>query len=261
MMRPCLRNLGSKSLRRAGRGRTLAILQPGLLQKRVKVSTDQRMYRERPTCLRCLFVKQARDYSKVGRWRQPLRSFSSGLTCGEPFARTGRYPCRSDSVHNQRIGDTSDLAGYGRHGFCVVQPIIDVPAGEQNQDHKLGIVLPHGENEKQIGEYLKAGQFLSGYAKTKHPKEVAMFIDFMVNDPEATAILGSERECPSTPAFVSKCNLRCLKRSKPSSSLSTSYPKTRVKLIRLTRRDFPKWIPASRVLVSRSPSVKAAHRM
>ncbi|WFR63482.1 ABC transporter substrate-binding protein [Paenibacillus amylolyticus] len=67
----------------------------------------------------------------------------------------------------------------------------------KNQDHKLGIqVLPHGVNEQQIGEYLKPGQFLSGYGKTKHPKEVAMFIDFMVNDPEATAILGSERGVP-----------------------------------------------------------------
>ncbi|CAH1219907.1 extracellular solute-binding protein [Paenibacillus sp. JJ-223] len=67
----------------------------------------------------------------------------------------------------------------------------------KNQDHTLGIqVIPHSEGEKQIGEYLKPGQFISGYAKTKHPKEVAMFIDFMVNDPEATAILGSERGVP-----------------------------------------------------------------
>ncbi|MFB5266461.1 ABC transporter substrate-binding protein [Paenibacillus enshidis] len=67
----------------------------------------------------------------------------------------------------------------------------------KNQDHKLAIqVIPHSAGEQQIGEYLKPGQFISGYAKTKHPKEVAMFIDFMVNDPEATAILGSERGVP-----------------------------------------------------------------
>ncbi|WJH34709.1 hypothetical protein N6H14_00330 [Paenibacillus sp. CC-CFT747] len=34
---------------------------------------------------------------------------------------------------------------------------------------------------------------MSVSAKTQHPKEAAMFISFMVNDPEATAILGSER--------------------------------------------------------------------
>ncbi|WP_042198741.1 ABC transporter substrate-binding protein [Paenibacillus camerounensis] len=68
---------------------------------------------------------------------------------------------------------------------------------QKNQSDKLKMqVIPHSENEKQIGEYLKPGQFISGNAKTKHPKEVAMLIDFMVNDPDATAILGSERGVP-----------------------------------------------------------------
>lgn len=68
---------------------------------------------------------------------------------------------------------------------------------QKDQSHKLKMqVIPHGENETKIGEYLKPGQFISGNAKTEHPKEVAMLIDFMVNDPEATAILGSERGVP-----------------------------------------------------------------
>lgn len=68
---------------------------------------------------------------------------------------------------------------------------------QKDQSHKLKMqVIPHSENETKIGEYLKPGQFISGNAKTEHPKEVAMLIDFMVNDPEATAILGSERGVP-----------------------------------------------------------------
>ena len=103
----------------------------------------------------------------------------------------------SGSIHYERIGNQTHFFRHSSDGFCMVQPVAYVPTGEQNQDHKLGIqVLPHGVNEQRIGEYLKPGQFLSGYSKSKHPKEVAMFIDFMVNDPEATAILGSERGVP-----------------------------------------------------------------
>lgn len=46
------------------------------------------------------------------------------------------------------------------------------------------------------GTALRASQFLAGYANTKHPEEVAKFLDFFVNDKEATAILGSERGAP-----------------------------------------------------------------
>ncbi|XID93054.1 ABC transporter substrate-binding protein [Paenibacillaceae bacterium WGS1546] len=41
-----------------------------------------------------------------------------------------------------------------------------------------------------------SGQFITSYQGTDHPEEVAMFIDFMVNDPEAAAILGSTRGVP-----------------------------------------------------------------
>ncbi|WP_080836462.1 ABC transporter substrate-binding protein [Cohnella massiliensis] len=62
---------------------------------------------------------------------------------------------------------------------------------------ELGAVLPPSGGTTQ-GMWIQPSQFLTGYAKTEHPKEVAMFISFMVNDPEATAILGSERGIPGS---------------------------------------------------------------
>jgi len=41
-----------------------------------------------------------------------------------------------------------------------------------------------------------SGQFITSYEGTKYPEEVAKFMDFMVNDPEAAAILGSTRGVP-----------------------------------------------------------------
>jgi multiple sugar transport system substrate-binding protein len=67
----------------------------------------------------------------------------------------------------------------------------------KNQNDELKMqVIPHGVGEKKVGEYLKPSMFISGYAKTAHPKEVAMVIDFLVNDPDAAKILGSERGIP-----------------------------------------------------------------
>lgn len=67
----------------------------------------------------------------------------------------------------------------------------------KNQNHKVKMqVVPHAIGEKKIGEYLKPSQFISGYSKSQHPKETAMVIDFLVNDPDAAKILGSERGVP-----------------------------------------------------------------
>jgi len=41
-------------------------------------------------------------------------------------------------------------------------------------------------------------QYITAYEGTKHKEEVAKFIDFMVNDPEAGAILGSTRGVPAS---------------------------------------------------------------
>jgi multiple sugar transport system substrate-binding protein len=67
----------------------------------------------------------------------------------------------------------------------------------KNQNDKLKIqVIPHLAGEKKIGEYLKPSMFISGYSKTSNPKEVAMVIDFLINDPDASKILGAERGVP-----------------------------------------------------------------
>ncbi|WP_159881813.1 ABC transporter substrate-binding protein [Paenibacillus puerhi] len=94
--------------------------------------------------------------------------------------------------------ETRPLAlGTAAMDFAWSNQIIAFQKAMKNQNDALKIqVIPHLDGEKKIGEYLKPGQFISGYAKTSHPKEVAMVIDFLVNDPEAAQILGSERGVP-----------------------------------------------------------------
>jgi multiple sugar transport system substrate-binding protein len=62
---------------------------------------------------------------------------------------------------------------------------------------KLALVqLPRGP--KGTGVVFESSQGLSGYAKTKHPKEVAMLMNYWINDPDAAKILGNDRGVPVT---------------------------------------------------------------
>lgn len=55
---------------------------------------------------------------------------------------------------------------------------------------------PHPQMDGRSGVALRPSQFLAGYSDTEHPEEVASFIDFFVNDPEATEVLGNDRGAP-----------------------------------------------------------------
>jgi multiple sugar transport system substrate-binding protein len=72
-------------------------------------------------------------------------------------------------------------------------------AGEARQ-FKLA-TLPRGEGATQSQNYLKPSQFVSITKDSKHPKEAAMFIDFMTNDVEANKVLLGERGVPISPTI------------------------------------------------------------
>lgn len=64
------------------------------------------------------------------------------------------------------------------------------------EDPLTMVQLPRGP--KGTGVVFESSQGLSGYAKTEHPKEVAMLISFFINDSEAAKILGNNRGVPVT---------------------------------------------------------------
>ncbi|MFD8095177.1 ABC transporter substrate-binding protein [Streptomyces malaysiensis] len=56
--------------------------------------------------------------------------------------------------------------------------------------------LPVGDDGTP-GQYFKPSMFFGASAKTEHPEEAARFIDFLLNDKEAGAILGASRGIPA----------------------------------------------------------------
>lgn len=62
------------------------------------------------------------------------------------------------------------------------------------QDELIMVQLPRGE--KGTGVVFESSQGLSGYAKTKHPNEVATLLSFFINDPDVAKLLGNDRGVP-----------------------------------------------------------------
>ena len=68
--------------------------------------------------------------------------------------------------------------------------------------HDMAMVpLPVGQ---QVGQYLHPSMFLSASAQTEHPKQAAKFIDFMVTNPKAGQILGTNRGIPADQSIRDK---------------------------------------------------------
>jgi multiple sugar transport system substrate-binding protein len=88
-----------------------------------------------------------------------------------------------------RRGGAGQRAGVGWDNFLVRYE------GEQEQDVAIA-PLPTGGT--RFGQYIKPSMLLSAASNTEHPEEAAKLIDFLLNDPEAAAILGANRGLPAT---------------------------------------------------------------
>ncbi|MNI64669.1 putative ABC transporter substrate-binding protein YesO [compost metagenome] len=64
------------------------------------------------------------------------------------------------------------------------------------QDKLTLLQVPRGPKGSAV--VFESSQGLSGYAKTKHPQEVAKLMDFWINDADAAKILGNDRGVPVT---------------------------------------------------------------
>ncbi|WP_163538645.1 extracellular solute-binding protein [Gracilibacillus sp. YIM 98692] len=55
---------------------------------------------------------------------------------------------------------------------------------------------PYNSETGKNGVSLRPSQYFAGYSETEHPEEVAKFLDFFVNNKEATEVLGNDRGAP-----------------------------------------------------------------
>jgi multiple sugar transport system substrate-binding protein len=96
-------------------------------------------------------------------------------------------------------GDTSkSLVVTGKVAMSLIPSNQLAATQGLTQDELIMVQVPRGE--KGTGVVFESSQGLSGYAKTKHPKEVATLLSFFINDPDVAKILGNDRGVPVTSA-------------------------------------------------------------
>jgi len=154
-------------------------------------------------------------YLGYGQWGFSADGKSLGYTDDQKFVDYLKMMMRlqdSGAITNQQ----EQIASF-RNSNVEVLPIVTGKAAMQflwsNQlvaawtaagdgRHFKLTMLPRPKDGKQAENYPKPSQFISITKDTKHPKEAAMFIDFITNDVEANKILLGERGVPISPKIA-----------------------------------------------------------
>ena len=109
--------------------------------------------------------------------------------------RRARPPRPADIIHEGNASDvTKQLVVTGKAGTSWVW-VNQMPELKKNTKDELGVVAYPGDPSAQ---WARASMYLSVFSgSTKHRTSAVDVINFLVNDPEAGKILGTDRGLPS----------------------------------------------------------------
>ncbi|WP_405156473.1 ABC transporter substrate-binding protein [Paenibacillus sp. FSL K6-0108] len=116
----------------------------------------------------------------------------------EQTSKSGGVVTPELQVSNPPDDTSKSLLITGKAAMSLL-PSNQLAAFQSLTEDKL-ILLPVPRGPKGTGVVFESSQGLSGYANTKHAKEVAILMDFWINDPDAAKILGNDRGVPVTEA-------------------------------------------------------------
>lgn len=144
------------------------------------------------------FVRQSNKTlfkdGKIGLGKEDIEKW---FTVWDSFRKAGSIPNAEFTAGYSEQPDNSSFV-EGKTALKLIWSN-QLNAYQKSMKDEIKLVLPpSGGAGAAQGLWLQPSQFMSVNAKSKHPKEAAMFISFMVNDPEATMILGSERGVPGS---------------------------------------------------------------
>jgi multiple sugar transport system substrate-binding protein len=109
---------------------------------------------------------------------------------------------QQQEVAQYRVGNVEALpivSGKAAMQYMWSNQLVAAWTAAGNDRHFKLTTLPRPKDGGKSENYLKPSQFISITKDSKHPKEAAMFIDFITNDVEANKILLGERGVPISP--------------------------------------------------------------
>ncbi|MEI7027066.1 ABC transporter substrate-binding protein [Paenibacillus sp. y28] len=131
---------------------------------------------------------------KVGLGKEEIANW---FTMWDNFRKAGSTPPADITAAYTEAPENSSFV-EGKTAMHLVWSN-QINAYQKAMKDEIKVVLPpKGGAGSAQGLWLQPSQFMTVNSKTKYPKEAAKFISFMVNDPEATKILGSERGVPGS---------------------------------------------------------------
>ena len=154
-------------------------------------------------------------YLGYGEWGYSADGKSLGYSDDQKFvdylkmvARlqdAGAAPTQQEEIAQYRGSNVESLPivkGQGAMQYMWSNQLVAAWTAAGETRHLKLTMLPRPKDGKQAENYPKPSQFISITAGSKHPKEAAMFIDFMTNDVDANKILLGERGVPISPKIA-----------------------------------------------------------
>jgi multiple sugar transport system substrate-binding protein len=154
-------------------------------------------------------------YLGYGQWGFSTDGKSLGYTDDQKFVEylkmlmrlqdAGAITSQQDEIASYRASNVEALpivTGKAAMQYLWSNQLVAAwTAAGDNRHFKLNM-LPRPKDGTQAENYPKPSQFISITKDSKHPKEAAMFIDFLTNDVEANKILLGERGVPISPKIA-----------------------------------------------------------
>lgn len=113
------------------------------------------------------------------------------------WTKNGAAPSASTTAETLTLPLDQTLFATGKTA-AIFTPSTMITAYAAAIDAELELVpLPTPDEDSTEYDYYKPGMYWSVSSKSEHPAEAALLIDFLVNDPEAAQIIGTERGIPA----------------------------------------------------------------
>ncbi|MFC4597688.1 ABC transporter substrate-binding protein [Cohnella hongkongensis] len=140
---------------------------------------------------RAFFLSRSKDmYSADGKLGFDKQDLIDWLTIWERLRDAGATPPPEVQAEYPNEIPENGMFGLGKVAM-LMRPQNQFNSNQKVMEDNVDIVrIPTGD-DRSLGQDLD-GTHISIYSKTKHPEEAALFINYLINDPEASAILKLE---------------------------------------------------------------------